>query len=86
MHPLLLFSCHFDRAFQANRRSVLRDIQDGTFAGRWIAENKNGRTFFNSKRDQLARHPMEVIGKELRDNMLWKDSQEGDKGLDSASN
>ncbi|MBP3208579.1 MAG: ketol-acid reductoisomerase [Oscillospiraceae bacterium] len=71
---------------KANMRAILSDIQDGTFAGRWIAENKNGRTFFNSKRDQLARHPMEVIGKELRDNMLWKDSQEGDKGLDSASN
>lgn len=71
---------------KSNMRAILSDIQDGTFAGRWIAENKNGRTFFNSKRDQLARHPMEVIGKELRDNMLWKDSQEGDKGLDSASN
>ena len=71
---------------KANMRAVLADIQDGSFAGRWIAENKNGRTFFNSKREQLARHPMEVIGKELRDNRLWKDTQEGDKGLDSASN
>ena len=71
---------------KANMRAVLSDIQDGTFAGRWIAENKNGRTFFNSKRAQLAKHPMEIIGKELRENMLWKDSADGDKGLDSASN
>ncbi len=71
---------------KANMRAVLADIQDGSFAGRWIAENKNGRTFFNSKRAQLAKHPMEIIGKELRENMLWKDSAEGDKGLDSASN
>ena len=71
---------------KANMRAVLKDIQDGTFAGKWIAENKNGRTFFNSKRAQLAKHPMEIVGKELRDNMLWKDSAEGDKGLDSASN
>ena len=71
---------------KANMRAVLADIQDGTFAGRWIAENKNGRTFFNSKRAQLAAHPMEVIGKQLRDNMLWKDSADGDKGLDNASN
>ncbi len=69
-----------------NMRAVLRDIQDGTFAGKWIAENKNGRTFFNSKRAMLAKHPMEIIGKELRENMLWKDSAEGDKGLDAASN
>ena len=71
---------------KANMRAVLADIQDGTFAGRWIAENKNGRTFFNSKRALLAKHPMEIIGQQLRDNMLWKDTASGDKGLDSASN
>ena len=65
---------------------LLYTSQDGTFAGRWIAENKNGRTFFNSKRAQLAKHPMEVIGKELRDNMLWKDNEGGDSALDAASN
>jgi ketol-acid reductoisomerase len=63
-------------------RKVLSDIQDGTFAGKWIAENKNGRTFFNSKRAQLARHQMETVGKELREQMLWKD----DSDLDNASN
>lgn len=71
---------------KANMRAVLSDIQDGSFAGRWIAENKNGRCFFNSKRAMLAAHPMEIVGKSLRDNMLWKDSDEGDKGLDAASN
>jgi len=70
---------------KANMRAVLSDIQDGSFAGRWIAENKNGRTFFNSKRALLAKHQMELVGKELRDNMLWKDSEGGDKGLDTAS-
>jgi len=67
---------------KANMRKVLSDIQDGTFAGRWIAENKNGRTFFNSKRNQLAKHQMEIVGKELREQMLWKD----DNDLDKASN
>ena len=60
-----------------------RQIQDGTFAGRWIAENKSfGRTFFNSKRAQLAQHQMEIVGAELRKNMLWGD----DTDLDTASN
>ena len=64
-------------------KKILKDIQDGTFAGRWIAENKSrGRTFFNSKRDQLAKHPMEQVGEELRRNMIWG----GDKDLDTASN
>ena len=71
---------------KANMRAVLSDIQDGTFASRWIAENKNGRSFFNSKRDMLAKHQMEIVGEELRNNMLWKDGDNGDKGLDAASN
>ncbi|MBR3084266.1 MAG: ketol-acid reductoisomerase [Oscillospiraceae bacterium] len=66
---------------KARMRAVLSDIRDGSFAGRWIAENKNGRTFFNSKRAALAKHPMEVVGKRLREQMLWKD----DADLDSAS-
>ncbi len=71
---------------KANMRAVLSDIQDGTFASRWIAENKNGRSFFNSKRELLAKHQMEIVGEELRNNMLWKDGDNGDKGLDAASN
>ena len=67
---------------KANMKAVLNDIQDGTFAGKWIAENKNGRCFFNSHRDALAKHPMEVIGKQLREQMLWKN----DSNLDNASN
>ena len=65
-----------------NMKAVLNDIQDGTFASKWIAENKNGRCFFNSKRDQLKKHQMEEVGEELRRNMLWS----GDVDLDSASN
>ena len=67
---------------KANMKAVLSDIQDGTFAGKWIAENKNGRCFFNSKRAQLDKHPMEVVGRELREKMLWKN----DSNLDNASN
>ncbi len=67
---------------KANMRKVLADIQDGTFAGKWIAENKNGRTFFNSKRAQLGKHQMETVGRKLRDEMLWKN----DTDLDTASN
>ena len=65
-----------------NMKAVLADIQDGVFAGKWIAENKNGRTFFNAKRRQLAQHQMETVGAELRRNMLWGD----DTDPDTASN
>ena len=65
-----------------NMKAVLADIQDGVFAGKWIAENRNGRTFFNAKRAQLARHQMETVGAELRRNMLWG----ADVDPDTASN
>ena len=65
-----------------SREVWLKDIQDGTFAGKWIAENNNGRTFFNRSRAMLAEHPMEIVGAELRKNMLWGD----DVDPDTASN
>ena len=67
---------------KAAMKQVLSDIQDGTFAGKWIAENKNGRTFFISKRALLKKHQMDLGGDELRRNMIWG----GDKDLDTASN
>ena len=65
-----------------NMKAVLTDIQNGTFAGKWIAENKNGRTFFNASRAILAKHQMETVGAELRKNMLWG----SDTDPDTASN
>ena len=67
---------------KANMRAVLTDIQEGTFARRWIAENQTGRCFFNSKRAILAKHQMETVGEQLRSQMLWKN----DSNLDTASN
>lgn len=64
-------------------KKVLADIKNGSFAERWIAENKtNGRKFFNSMREKLKDHQMEIIGKELRENMIWGK----DTNLDTASN
>ena len=65
-----------------NMKAVLTDIQNGKFAGQWIAENKNGRCFFNASRRMLAAHQMETVGAELRRNMLWGD----DSNPDTASN
>ena len=62
--------------------AVILDILFVTFAVFCFAENKNGRCFFNSRREALAKHPMEVIGKQLREQMLWKN----DSDLDNASN
>ena len=71
---------------KARMRAVLSDIQDGTFAGKWIAENKNGRTFFNSKRAQLKKHQMELVGDELRRNMIWGGDKESGHCLQLTQN
>jgi ketol-acid reductoisomerase len=66
---------------KARMKEILADVQNGSFAARWIEENKNGRPLFNAKREELYNHPMEVVGRQLREKMLW----EGDTDLDSAS-
>lgn len=47
-------------------KKVLAEIQDGTFAAKWIAENKSGRAHFNATRRLKAEHQLEQVGKELR--------------------
>ena len=66
---------------KARMREVLADVQSGEFAKRWIAEHKSGRPLFNAKRAALGDHPMEVVGRQLREKMLWQ----SDTNLDTAT-
>ncbi len=45
---------------------LLADIQDGTFARRWIAENEAGCPDFLATRAAETQHPIEAVGRELR--------------------
>ena len=54
-------------------KKVLSEIQDGTFASNWIAENNNGRAFFNATRRLESEHQLEQVGKELRKMYSWSD-------------
>ncbi|SCH10690.1 Ketol-acid reductoisomerase [uncultured Ruminococcus sp.] len=54
-------------------KKVLAEIQDGTFATNWIAENKNGRAHFNATRRLKAEHELEKVGKELRKMYSWNE-------------
>ncbi len=45
---------------------ILADIQDGTYARNWIAENQSGRPWFNTRRAQEHSLMIEQVGKELR--------------------
>ena len=54
-------------------KKVLEEIQDGTFASKWIAENNNGRAHFNAKRELEASHQLEEVGAEIRKMYSWND-------------
>ena len=60
-----------DASVKENMQRVLSDIQDGSFAREWIAENDEGRPTFNRLRNENAGHPIEVVGKELRGMMSF---------------
>ena len=63
------------RVVDANSReqmkAVLRDIQDGTFARNWIAENEAGMPEFKRMMKADLDHPIEKVGAELRGRMDW---------------
>jgi ketol-acid reductoisomerase len=48
---------------------ILTEIQDGTYANNWIAENQAGRPWFGPRRKQEHDLLIEKIGFELRDMM-----------------
>jgi ketol-acid reductoisomerase len=56
-------------------KQVLAEIQSGDFAREWIAENRAGQENFRRMRDEQSRHQVEVVGKELRAQMDWIDTE-----------
>ncbi len=54
-------------------KQMLSEIQDGTYADKWIAENARGRPWFNDQREKEQQHPIEVVGAELRQMMPFLD-------------
>lgn len=51
---------------KANMKNVLKDIQNGTFAKGFIADNQAGFPEFKKMREQNGNHPIEKVGSELR--------------------
>ncbi len=54
---------------KAAMKSLLNDIQDGTFARRFIEDQNSGRKEFQRFREQDRQHPIETVGAELRKGM-----------------
>ncbi len=60
-----------DAHVKESMKTILGEIQDGTFAREWIAENDEGLPRFNQFRRENAEHPIETVGKELRSMMTF---------------
>jgi len=50
---------------------ILKDIQKGKFAKKWIEENKAGKPVYNELMQKDLDHPIEKVGAALRARMPW---------------
>ena len=60
-----------DSRVRETMKQILTEVQNGTFAKQWIAENEAGRPNFKKMREDEARHPIEAVGKSLREMMSF---------------
>jgi ketol-acid reductoisomerase len=56
---------------KATMKDVLADIQSGSFASRWIAEQESGGAEFARLRQQDKEHQIEQVGRDLRAQMAF---------------
>ena len=52
-------------------RDILAEIQTGEFAREWILENQANRPVFNALRRDQKEHPIEKVGRKIREMMSW---------------
>ena len=56
---------------RARMRQILTEIQDGTFAREWIAENDAGKTTYDALVKEDSEQKIEMVGAGLRERMAW---------------
>jgi ketol-acid reductoisomerase len=60
-----------DERVKENMKAVLADIQNGSFADRFIADQDAGGVEFMELRTRGEKHPIESVGRDLRKLMSW---------------
>ena len=61
------------REIERQKEELLKDIQDGSFAKAWIAENEQGRPHFADTRAKEQTQVLEQVGVKLRAMMPFLD-------------
>jgi len=62
-----------DENVRASMQKLLAEVQDGTFARRWIRENEEGQPEFKETRQREQSHLIEEVGRKLRSRMTFLD-------------
>jgi ketol-acid reductoisomerase len=60
-----------DAQTKERMRSILKDIQSGAFAKEWMQEAASGLPRFKKLAEEGKKHPIEVVGGQLRAMMPW---------------
>ncbi|MBF0546948.1 MAG: ketol-acid reductoisomerase [Candidatus Riflebacteria bacterium] len=60
-----------DSSVKARMKEALKRVQSGEFADEWIKEHETGFKKFHKLREEENKHPIEVIGAELRSKMTF---------------
>ncbi|MFB6092287.1 MAG: ketol-acid reductoisomerase [Haloquadratum sp.] len=63
---------------------LLEEVQDGTFAREWIAENQAGRPSYTQLKRAEETHHIEEVGEPLRDLFAWGD-EEAEEAAEAAA-
>jgi len=67
-----------DPSVKVNMQAVLADIQNGSFAERFVNDYNNGSTEFLELRAKGEKHPIEAVGRKLRSMMSWVSGDDKD--------
>jgi ketol-acid reductoisomerase len=68
---------------RAEMRRILEQVQDGSFAREWLAENRAGRPNFERLRQDDRDHLIEQVGARLRAMMPWSEEGKGKQRSES---
>lgn len=61
----------FNEKTKEEMRKILKEIQTGEFAREWILENLAGRPVYNKLLEMERNHPIEKVGREIRNMIPW---------------
>ena len=67
-----------DPSVKENMKAVLADIQNGSFAERFVNDQLSGATEFKELRAKGEKHQIEGVGRELRKLMSWVENKNDD--------